>query len=294
MRATLAALTALLVAAAWLPGARAGDGDAPKDPAPKDLGPPKDAPPPAKPPDAKAPAGEAAKKDATPAMDGKSDPKAPAAAPKPDAGTGPVSPARSPRSKREALRFLDQVAVSVNFDDASLADALSYLAVLTGVNIVVGPALRKEGDPDLIRVSLRLTKVSALQVLELIAEGKDLGIGFQSGVLTVTTRKEARGKPVLRLYALGDMFMPIRDFPAPDLMLHPAGAERKVEEETETKPAFGDADEVLRMVKEHTGAGTWEDGDVSASVMHDWLVVRQYEEVHAEIGKLLALLRSAR
>jgi hypothetical protein len=287
-------LLALLFASAWLPGARAGDGD-----------PPKDAPPPAKPPegkgtDAKAPAGEAAKKEPQKDPAAKDDgPKSAATkddamGAKPVAVTANVLPARSPRSKREALHFLDQVAVSVNFDDTSLAAALSYLSVVTGVNIVVGPALRKEGDPDLIRVSLRLTKVSARQVLELLAEGKDLGIGFQSGVLTVTTRKEARGKPVLRLYALGDMLMPIRDFPAPDLMLHPAGAEKKVEPETETKPAFGEADEVLRMVKENTGAGTWDDGDVSASVMHDWLVVRQYEEVHAEIGKLLTLLRSAR
>ena len=122
---------------------------------------------------------------------------------------------RTPRSRKEGLRILEQIVVSVNFDDVVLGDALSYLSAVTGVNIIVGPALRKEGDADAIRVSLSLKKVSARQVLEFLAEGKGLGIGFQSGVLTVTTLKEARGKPVLRLYPVSDITFPLRDFPGP-------------------------------------------------------------------------------
>jgi hypothetical protein len=282
-------LAAVLAAALAAPAGFAGDGDAPPqdDPAKAIPGAKADAPLAKAPPKKDDPAKEPAKE--TP----KDAPKDPGAAAKAGAADA-VATARSPRSKAEGLRILGQIVVSVNFDGASLPDALRYLSALAGVNIVVGGALRKEADVDAMKIDLRLTKVTARQVLELVADGKDLGIGFQSGVLTVTTRKEARGKPVLRLYALGDMTMPLRDFPAPDLMLHPAGAETKEEEVVETKHPFGDADEILRMVKDNTGSGTWEDEGVSASVMRDWLVVKQYEEVHAEIGKLLGLLRSAR
>ncbi len=231
-------------------------------------------------------------------------PKAPAPAPAPAPPPAPAAKkpapaegsafARHPKTKREALRILGNVLVSVNFDETPLQDIVGHLGVLTGVNIIVSPALLKEADPDLLRVTLRLKKVSARQVLEMTAESLGLGIGFQSGVLTVTTAREARGKPVLRLYVLSDITMPIRDFPGPDLMLHPAGAERTPVEETETKPAFSDGDDILRILKDTVGTGTWEDEGISASVMKEWLVVRQYEEVHGQIAQVLALLRSAR
>jgi hypothetical protein len=213
---------------------------------------------------------------------------------KPAAAPAPATAARSPRSRREALRILDQILVSVNFDGTTVGDVVRHLGAVTGVNIVLGPALLKEGDPDLLKVTLRLQKVTARQVLEMTAENLGLGIGFQSGVLTLTTAKDARGRPTLRMYLLSDITMPIRDFPAPDLMLHPAGSERQVVEETETKPAFSDGDDILRLLKDVTGPGTWEDEGISATVMKEWLVVRQYEDVHEQIARVLFLLRSAR
>ena len=215
-------------------------------------------------------------------------------APKKPATEAPLATQRSPRTKTEALRILENIVVSVNFDETPVKAIVEHLGVLTGVNIILGPALVQEGDPDLIRVSLRLVKVTARQVLEFVAEDRGLGIGFKSGVLTLTTAKDARGKPVLRLYLLSDITMAIRDFPAPDLMLHPAGAELKPEEETETKPAFSEADDILRILKDTVGTGTWEDEGISATVMKEWLVVRQYEEVQRQIAQVLALLRSAR
>jgi hypothetical protein len=136
--------------------------------------------------------------------------------------------------------------------------------------------------------------VTAKQVLDLVVDGRGLGVGYQSGIVLVTTAKDARGRPTLRLYQVSDITHPIRDFPAPDLMLHPAGAEREVEQESETRPAFPDADSVLNLVKDHTGEGTWDDGETSASVMGDTIVIRQYGEVHREIARLLAQLRAAR
>ena len=51
---------------------------------------------------------------------------------------------------------------------------------------------------------------------------------------------------------------------------------------------------IVALIKDHTGSGTWGDEGISASTMGEWIVVKQYAEVHEEIGRLLALLRSAR
>ena len=203
--------------------------------------------------------------------------------------------ARAPRSKEEALRILESITLrSVTFDGTPLPQVVSWLGAATGLNLTLGPALVKEGDADAIRVTMTLRQVTAKQVLDLIVEGRGLGVGFHSGIVLVTTAKEARGKPTLRLYAVSDITHPLRDFPAPDLVLRSQGEEREVEQESETKSAFPDADSVLNLVKDHTGEGTWDDGDTSASVMGDTIVVRQYPEVHREIAHLLAMLRAAR
>ncbi len=201
---------------------------------------------------------------------------------------------RTPRTKREALGILDRIEISVDFDGTPLRDAVNYLSTLTGVNLALGPALLKEGDADLLKVTLRLRRLPARRVLELMTDSLGLGIGFQGGVLLVTTAKEARGKPVLRLYAIGDLEMPLRDFPAPDLMLRPAGAEVEVEEEKETKHPYSEPEDLLTLVKDNTGTGTWSDEGVSASTLRGWLVVRQYPEVQEEIAALLAMVRAAR
>jgi len=125
-------------------------------------------------------------------------------------------------------------------------------------------------------------------------EGQGLGLGFRSGVLLVTMVKEARGAPVLRLHPAGEFRMVIRDFPGPDLQLKPSGAEFVEEERTESKHAFSDLEEIVALLKDNTGAGTWEDEGISASAMGDWILVKQYPDVQEEVARLLALLRSAR
>src|SRR5690242_21954896 len=76
------------------------------------------------------------------------------AKPKPAVAEAKVRP--TPRSKKEALRFLDRVAVSVDFDMTPLADAVAYLATVADANVILGAALRAEGGVDAMKVTLRL------------------------------------------------------------------------------------------------------------------------------------------
>jgi hypothetical protein len=250
-------------------GAVAGDGETPPAPG---------RPAPAKEPGKKEPARKEPERKAPPAAE----------AAKPD------RPVPAPRTVAEALALLGRMTVSVSWERTPLPDAVAHLAAITGMNIVVGPALLADGAADAILVDLRVRGVSARQALALAVDGRDLGLRMQGTVLLVTTKKDARGKPILRLHSIGDLLQPIRDFPGPDLLLRPAGSEPRVEEPKETKHPFGDGDDLVEMVKTHTGTGTWEEDGISVSVAGDWLVVRQYADVQGEVGRLLALLRSAR
>ena len=92
--------------------------------------------------------------------------------------------------------------------------------------------------------------------------------------------------------------MRIRDFPAPELMLRPSGAEDwgnvsgSVEEGKEH--AFADPEFIMDLVTENTGTGTWEDDGVRISVTNRVLIVRTYPHVHGQIVRLLNLLRAYR
>jgi hypothetical protein len=106
----------------------------------------------------------------------------------------------------------------------------------------------------------------------------------------LTTREDARGKPVLRIYPIADLTSPLHDFPGPELGLTLGETAREAPVEA-ARPVFGEAAVIEELVRENCGRGTWDDPAVSLSVTSRHLVVRQYPGVHREIERLLALLR---
>ena len=166
------------------------------------------------------------------------------------------------------------------------------------MNLVVSPILGQEKDESDLQVTLKLQRISVKSVLEIILDLKGLAAVYRHGVIMITTPKDARGKPMLRLYAIGDLTVRIKDFPAPDLMLKPSGAEDfgaiGGTEEEGREHAFAEPEFILDLVTENTGSGSWDDEGVSISVNRRMLVVRTYRTVHREIAALLDLLRAYR
>lgn len=198
----------------------------------------------------------------------------------------------------QQMLLLEGRLVTFDFSDKPLVEVLQYLGEVAGVNLVLSPVLREERGDDELRLTLSLTKVSVKSALQVICELKDLGAVYRHGVILITTPKDARGKPVLRMYSIADLTVRIRDFPAPDIMLKPTGAEDfaevggKVEEGQEH--AFADPDFIAELITNNTGNGTWEDEGVSITANDKVLIVRQYPPVHREIDSLLSLLRAFR
>jgi type II secretory pathway component GspD/PulD (secretin) len=209
-------------------------------------------------------------------------------------GSTDASPASS-ADLRGILNRLKSTQINVNFDETGLDEVLKLIGRFTNVNIIVSPKLRNEAPVEELRVSLKLTRISAYEALRIILEFKDLGIVYRHRVLMVTTKEDARGKPVLRMYAISDLTFTIRDFPGPEMELRPAGAEFDTDEEvTQREDPFTDPEFISDLIKSNVEPASWEDDKVSIQATSKFLLVRQSPAVHAKISRLLSLLRAAK
>lgn len=212
------------------------------------------------------------------------------------------APARSAGSSDDLhamlLRLGDRV-VSIDFDEKPLDEVLRYFAGLTDVNLAVSPALRQDRSEEELRITLNLHRVTVISALSIIVDLKSLGSVYRSGVIFLTTPKDARGKPRLRVYPIGDLTVRIRDFPAPDIRLHASGEDGAFDamfphEEEGQEHAFADPEFIMDLITQNTGEETWDEEGVRYSVNDRYLVIRQYPSVHREIADLLDLLRAYR
>jgi type II secretory pathway component GspD/PulD (secretin) len=220
----------------------------------------------------------------------KKDPKPAAAAPKP-----PVALTRpAPRDFDEAMRRLAHVKVSVKFTDAPVGDVVDYIRRVAGFNVIVSPVLQQKGLDAIKPLTMSLNEVSLKQVSELVGQLTSMKFKFADGMLQLTTPEDARGKPVLRIISIGDLTMPIHNFPGPELDLRPSKSEATPDPETDVENAWSDPQKVIDLIQKMCAPETWGDADVSISADANKLIVRQYPEVQKEIQRLVMMLRGAR
>lgn len=217
--------------------------------------------------------------------------KKPAAQP----AAAPVALVRpAPKDLDEALRRLARVKVSVKFKDTPFAEAVDYVRRVAGFNVMVSPVLAAKGLDAIQPITMTLNDVSLKQLAELVAQFSATKFKVEEGIFQFTTPEDARGKPVLRIYAIGDLTMKLHNFPGPDLNLRPAHAEFEAEPESDVENAWSDPQKVIDLIQKTCSEATWTDKDVSISADENKLIVKQYPEVHREIGRLIWMLRSAR
>ncbi len=200
----------------------------------------------------------------------------------------------APRSLAEAARRLDRIRVDVEFHEASFQRVVEHIGGVATFNVIIAPALQADGLEGVSPITLKLKQVTLKQVTELVAKITGTSLKLRNRILQFTTKKDARGKPVLRIYSVAVLTAPIRNFPGPDLNLRPSGSEFEPEESTLVENSFEDPERIVEMIRELVAEDTWEDDDVSIAVMNGKLIVRQYRGVHRKIARLLAVLRSAR
>jgi hypothetical protein len=182
--------------------------------------------------------------------------------------------------------------VSVKMEKATLAQFVDYLRAASGINIVVNKArIEKDGgDVEGIEIDLDLENVTLANAIKVALGGLDLGFKIKGNVLLITSKKDARGKPVLRIYSVAHLLVPIRDFPAPDMNIYPSNYEPPEPPEPEVQQTYESSEELAELIRTFTGQETWEDEGVRITVFRRHLFIRTYPAVHAEIARLLAQL----
>ena len=204
--------------------------------------------------------------------------------------------AAKPSRAQSIANVLKTRRISIKLDKAPFKVFVKYLRTVSGLNIVVSKhRIEKDGgDVDALEVSINVKNVRMLDVMRLVLEQHELGLKLKGNVLLITSKKDARGKPVLVLYSVADVLMVIRDFPAPDINIYPSSYEPPEPPEPEVHQAVESADELAELVRQFTGRETWEDEGIRISVFRRHLFIRQYPAVHREIRRFLAAVRGLR
>jgi hypothetical protein len=177
----------------------------------------------------------------------------------------------------------------VALEKASLDDVVRFLRVATGVNFHVRrDVIAKAGvDLEALSFTVALEQVTVAGLLKLVLEPHGLAAVVRDNVVHVTTRADAIGKPVARLYGISHLTWRLTDFAGPSLDLHPSGfTAPEIVPEVVREDGL-DADKISELVKELVG-GDWSQEGWGISTTARFLVVRCPPAVHREVSLALA------
>lgn len=234
----------------------------------------------------------------TPAPAGAEDARKVPAAAKPPGAKAEKPAAEAPKGNATGDRVDQAQAVAnlllsrrltVKFEKATLDQFVDHFRAATGINVFVHKGrMAKDGvDADAIQIDLDVKDVSAVELLKLAFAGIDVGFRIEGNVLILTSKKDARGKPVLRIYSVAHLLVPIRDFPGQDMNVYPSNYEPPEAPEPEVVQTYESSEQLAELVRTYTGEGTWEDEGVRITIFRHHLFVRTYPAVHAEIQRFL-------
>ncbi len=203
--------------------------------------------------------------------------------------------------------------VSTNFDHVSLKDAMKQLSQSTGCNIVIEKrGLEDEGLTDKEFVTLAVDQVKLGSALTLLLDPLKLGYRVEeSGVIVVTSQQRLKGPAILATYSVADLVVPVpkrvvpkrvvvklnpnrgvtSDAPKPDRQPDSAAPESEDRAKTTKLQLQGITDLIISTCQPNTWAEVGGGGQIKANDSTLSLVVRQTQDVHEEIRKMLEQLR---
>jgi hypothetical protein len=197
-------------------------------------------------------------------------------------------------SREDAVRKLDTMKVTVDFQDVRLPDAVDYLRDVTGLNLLITPkALEKEGDS---KIRLKVKDLSVKSVLKLVLSSRGLTVSWRDGALVVLPKEDLQDSTTMRMFDVRSLMVKLQDFAGPKVEL--VGPNNKtsltntgifVIEELPPPPV--DQDLMITLIKENTGSGSWDSNPKAAISMNNGvLVISQTPTVLREIETLIGLL----
>jgi hypothetical protein len=197
-------------------------------------------------------------------------------------------------SREDAVRKLDTLKVSVDFQDVRLPEAMDYLREVSGLNLIIMPkAMEKEGDS---KIRLKVKDLSVKSVLKLMLASRGLTVSWRDGALVVLPKEDLQDSTTMRMFDVRSLMVKLQDFAGPRVEL--VGPTTKTNLTNtgifiidEPKPPLVDDDMMITLIKENTGSGSWDSNPKAAISMNNGvLVISQTPSVHREIENLIGLL----
>jgi type II secretory pathway component GspD/PulD (secretin) len=194
---------------------------------------------------------------------------------------------------REVKNRLGAARTTVNFQEASIDEAVEYLGRISGTNIVVLPDAREGRSDEELSVDLKLDSAESVdRILDLITTFRGLAWNVADGVVQITTPEAARGESIVQLYDVKDLATPINNFPGEEVNLDPTGEAFFDEEVPEPMPEFL-LESIRELIEQNVDTTVWEEGGSIEGLEPGTLVVKAPPETQGKIQNLLDGLRGA-
>ena len=210
-------------------------------------------------------------------------------------GSPPAAASAASSRKEEILSKLDNLKITLEFTDTALDDVLNFIREFSGIDFMIDAKVRERFSEDQLKISLKVHDLPLRSALKLMLSGKNLSAVYREGVLVVTPKEELDKDVVLRIYDVRDLLMKIEDHPGPTIELKPpaqtgglAGAQFTAEESGKILTE----EFITDIIRHNCGGSTWdENANTSIELNNGLLMVVQSRRVHAEIQRLVGLLR---
>jgi general secretion pathway protein D len=194
-------------------------------------------------------------------------------------------------------RVLETRTVTLSFQETPLAQVISFLQDITGLNITIDPAIDAQ-----VTLTLRLRDIILKNALQLIMDQTGYMYVFRENVIFITGKSAVTGKGIFEIYNVSDVLARIPQFQGPDLRVfdpetqgRPGGGggisfdER--EREAEGEP-FG-PEELIELIKAATGDENWPEQEGFGTIEHHrgQLIVVNTRDIHKKVQQVLENLR---
>ena len=164
--------------------------------------------------------------------------------------------------KAEVVNKLNTMRVSVDFNNQTLEEALSFLRDFSGLNIVVDAEVYKSQSEDQLKITLKVKDLLLKSVLKLMLSSRELTAMYKDGVVLIIPKGKIDKSVTLQLYDVRDLLVKLQDFAGPKVeLVSPqkggggplTGATFTLEEPRSTITE----EFITDMVKQNTGDKRW-------------------------------------
>ena len=198
--------------------------------------------------------------------------------------------------KQKIINKLNNQRLDVDFKNARLEDALSFLRDFSGLNLHVDAGVHELLSDEELMVTLKVKNLLLKSILKLMLGQRGLSAMYQDGVVLIVPKSKIDEAVKLAMYDVRDMLFKLRDFPGPTVELvspNAAGGPLTGATFTLDEPRSTITEEFLtEIIMNNTGDRTWDENpNASITLTNGVLVVSQSKRVHSEIRKLLNQLR---